>query len=43
MYLGMTQDAMSVKILHYSIDSDYGIVLGWDLSHFILVLSSLLH
>lgn len=33
---------MPVKILLYSVDSDYGIVFGWDLSHFGLVLPSLL-
>lgn len=33
---------MPVKILLYSVDSDYGIVFGWDLSHFRLVLPSLL-
>lgn len=32
---------MPVEILQYSIDSDCGIFLGWDLSHFTLVLPSL--
>lgn len=41
MYLDIVQDAMPAKIHHYSTETDYSIVLGWDLSHFTLVLPSL--
>ena len=41
MYLDIIQDTMPAKIHHYGIDSDYSIVLGWDFSHFTLVLPSL--
>lgn len=40
MYLDIMQDRVPAKIHHYSIESDYSIVLGWDLSHFTLVLPS---
>lgn len=41
MYLDIRQDTMPAKMHHYGIDSNYSIFLGWDLSHFTLVLPSL--